>query len=51
MKIVIKQDKYPIPPVMKALKSQGFRWSNKEAGFVGKVTENNKTFLKLLGYI
>ena len=49
--LIIKQDKYPIPPVRKALKENGFKWSNKHGGFVGKITEQNKGFLKLLGYV
>lgn len=51
MTIRIPQEKYPIEPVRKALKSKGFRYSKKESCFIGKVMEENKTFLKLLGYL
>ncbi|EHJ7846737.1 hypothetical protein KB151_003898 [[Clostridium] innocuum] len=49
--IIIKQDKYPIPPVIKAMKNEGFKWCNSKGYFKGKVTDENRTFLKLLGYI
>lgn len=51
MIIKIPQEKYPIKTVRKALKSEGFRYSKKESCFIGKVTDENKVFLKLLGYI
>ena len=51
MKIEIPQEKYPIKPVMKAMKDAGFSYSKKKSAFVGEVTEQNKGFLKLLGYI
>lgn len=51
MIIKLPQEKYPIDPVRKALKSNGFRYSKKESCFIGKVTDENKMFLKLLGYI
>lgn len=51
MTIKISQEKYPIEPVRKALKSIGFRYSKKESCFIGKVTDENKRFLQLLGYL
>ena len=51
MKIEIPQEKYPIKPVMKAMKDAGFSYSKKKSAFVGEVTGQNKGFLKLLGYI
>lgn len=49
--IKIYQDKYPIPPVMKALKENDFKWNTKESCFIGKRTKDNEFFLKLLKYI
>lgn len=51
MKIFIKQEHYSIPPVMKALKREGFKWNSSKGGFEGIVTNKNKRFLTLLGYI
>ena len=51
MTIKLPQEKYPIKPVREALKSKGFRYSKKESCFIGKVTAENKVFLKLLGYL
>ena len=48
---MIPQEEYPIKQVRDAMKENGFRFSAKEGGFVGEVTERNKGFLKLLGYI
>lgn len=51
MKIEIPQEKYPIKPVRIAMKEVGFNYSKKKSAFIGEVTEQNKGFLKLLGYI
>lgn len=51
MKVKIPQEKYPIKPVRSALKNAGFRYSKKESAFIGEVTEQNRGFLRLLGYL
>lgn len=51
MRVEIPQEKYPIKPVREAMKETGFRYSKKKSAFIGEVTEQNKGFLKLLGYI
>lgn len=51
MVIKIPQEKYPIKPVREAFQREGFRYSKKESGFIGKVTDENRIFLKLLGLL
>ena len=49
--VIIRQNKYPIPPVMKALKEAGFKWCNSKGYFKGRITDENRFMLKLLGYL
>ena len=51
MVIKIPQEKYPIKPVREAIQREGFRYSKKESSFIGKVTDENRIFLKLLGLL
>ena len=51
MVIKIPQEKYPIKPVRESMKRKGFRYSKKESSFIGKVTDENRIFLKLMGLL
>lgn len=51
MVIKIPQEKYPVKPVREAFQREGFRYSKKESSFIGKVTDENRIFLKLLGLL
>ena len=51
MVIKIPQEKYPIKPGLEAFQREGFRYSKKESSFIGKVTDENRIFLKLLGLL